>query len=167
MGKKSSVESHLSPDEVKERIKQTIGFCRVQKWLVIWNLLVDPRPLKEIALHVGLAWQTTRNLISSFNRLGPEAIEGPGKGGRRREYMSVEEEKEFLRSFFEQASTGQIATAMQIKKAWEERLGHSVHKTTVYRLLKRHNWRKVVPRPFHKQGNSAEQEEFKKNSPNK
>jgi transposase len=81
--------------------------------------------------------------------------------------MSLEEEKEFLGPFFERASTGQIATAMQIKKAWEERLGHSVHKTSVYRLLNRHAWRKVVPRPFHKQGSPEEQEEFKKNSPNR
>ena len=167
MPKVSSLVSNPSLDDVTKRIKQTVGFWRVQKWLVIWNLLVDPRPLKEIALHVGLAWQSVRNLVSAFNRLGPEAIEGPGKGGRRREYMSLEEEEKFLRPFFEQASTGQIATAMQIKRAWEERLGHSVHKTTVYRLLRRHAWRKVVPRPFHKQGKPEEQEEFKKNSPTK
>jgi len=167
MARLSSLVFDMSADDVMKQIKRTVGFWRVQKWLVIWNLLVDPRPLKEIALHVGLAWQTTRNLVSAFNRLGPAAIEGPGKGGRRREYMSLEEEREFLRPFFDQASTGQVATAMQIKRAWEERLGHSVHKTTVYRLLDRHGWRKVVPRPFHSKGRPEQQEEFKKNSRNK
>jgi transposase len=53
---------------------------------------------------------------------------------------------------------------MEIKRTLERHVGHSVHKTTVYRLLARHGWRKVVPRPFHKQAKKEKQEEFKKNS---
>ena len=164
MARSSSVTPHLSADQVMQKIKGTVGFWRVQKWLVIYNLLVDPRPLVEIARHVGLAWQTVKNLVSQYNRLGPEAIEGPGKGGRRRAYMDLEAESEFLEPFFERASTGKVATAMEIKKAWEERLGHPVHKTTVYRLLRRHGWRKIVPRPFHVQAKDEEQQQFKKTS---
>jgi transposase len=78
--------------------------------------------------------------------------------------MTVREEVEFLEPFFEKASTGHVATNNQIKRALEDRLGRKVHKTTVYRLLGRHGWRKIVPRPAHKQANEAEQEEFKKNS---
>jgi transposase len=164
MSRLASVAQHLSVEEVNKKIKGTVGFWRVQKWLVIHNLLVAPRPLREIALHLGLGWQTVRNLVSQYNRLGPEAIEGPGKGGRRRAYMSVEEEVQFLAPFFERAGTGKVATAMEIKRALEQHLGHPVHKTTVYRLLGRHSWRKVVPRPFHKKAKKKEQEEFKKNS---
>lgn len=164
MARTPSVASYLSADQVMQRIKGTVGFWRVQKWLVIYNLLVDPRPLMEIACHLGLAWQTVRNLVSQYNRLGPEAIEGPGKGGRRRAYMDLKEEAEFIEQFFERASTGKIATVTEIKRAWEKTLGHSVHKTTVYRLLRRHGWRKIVPRPFHVQAKDKEQEEFKKTS---
>ncbi|WP_139264738.1 helix-turn-helix domain-containing protein, partial [Desulfatibacillum alkenivorans] len=66
--------------------------------------------------------------------------------------------------FQEQALTGKIATAMEIKAKLEGRLGHSVHKTTVYRMLKRHGWRKIVPRTVHVQSDAKQQEDFKKNS---
>jgi len=145
-----------------DKIKGTEGFWRVQKWLVIWNSLVAPRPAKEIALHTGLAEQTVHNLISQYNRLGPEAVEGPGKGGRRRSYLSFEEEAAFVEPFKQKALSGQIAQTGEIKGALERRLGYKVHRTTVYRLLKRHGWRKVVPGHFHIQVKKEEQEAFKK-----
>jgi len=164
MGKVTKSIPHLSKEAIQERIKATVGFWRVQKWLVIWNALVDPRPASEIAKHTALAEQSVHNLISRYNRLGPQAVEGPGKGGRRRSYLSLAEETSFLESFRQAAFTGQIATVAEIKAALEKRIGKEVHKTTVYRLLKRQGWRKVVPRPFHVDAIKEEQEAFKKTS---
>jgi transposase len=164
MGKITKSSAHLSKEEIQAKIKTTVGFWRVQKWLVIWNALVDPRPAGDIALHTGLAEQSVHNLISRYNRLGPEAVEGPGKGGRRRYYLSWDKEVVFLESFKQAALTGQIATVAEIKEALERRLGKRVHKTTVYRLLQRHGWRKLVPRPFHVDADKQEQETFKKTS---
>jgi transposase len=164
MGKVTKSNPYLSKEEIQDKIKTTVGFWRVQKWLVIWNALVDPRPAREIALHTGLAEQSVHNLISKYNRMGPEAVEGPGKGGRRRSYLSWDEEAVFLESFKQGALTGQIATAAEIKRALESWLGHKVHKTMVYKLLKRHDWRKVMPRPFHVEADKEEQEAFKKTS---
>lgn len=164
MGKFTKSIPHLSKEEIQEKIKTTVGFWRVQKWLVIWNAVVDPRPAKEIALHTGIAEQSVHNLISKYNRMGPEAVEGPGKGGRRRSYLSWDEEVAFLESFKQAALTGQVATAAEIKIALENLLGHIVHKTMVYKLLKRQGWRKLVPRPFHIDADKQEQEAFKKNS---
>jgi transposase len=161
------VKPHLSEDGIKEKIKETVGFWRVKRWLVIWNALVDPRPAREIALHTGLSEQTVHNLVSKYNRFGISAIETLGKGGHKRSYFSLKEEADFLKSFEDKASSGQIATANEIKKAYEKKLGHSVHKTTIYGMLKRHGWRKVMPRPFHVDSKKDEQESFKKNSPNK
>ena len=162
MGKVTQVASHLTVEEIMERMKQTVGFWRVQKWLVILNATVDPRPAKSVALHTGLAEQTVHNLVANYNRHGPKIMDGPGKGGRRRAYRSLHDEKAFLDPFFKKALTGQIATVAEIKLEWEKVLGRKVHKTTVYRLLNRHEWRKVVPRPFHEQAKADEQEAFKK-----
>ncbi|MEO5358833.1 MAG: winged helix-turn-helix domain-containing protein [Nitrospirota bacterium] len=160
----TKVLPHLTAEEIKERLKETIGFWRVQKWLVILNALIAPRAAKEIALHLGLAEQTVHNLISEYNRLGPVVIERPGKGGRRRCYLTTEEEKALLEPFMERALTGKIATAKEIQSTLEQSVGHPVHKTTIYRLFKRNGWRKIVPRPFHVQAKKEEQEDFKKNS---
>jgi len=164
MTKVTRVKSHLTEAEIIAKIKETVGFWRVQRWLVILNALVDPRPAKQIALHTGLAVQTVHNLVSTYNRLGSQVVETPGKGGRKCSYLSFEEEADFLKSFERKAATGQISTANEIKTALEKRLGQSIHKTTVYRILKRHGWRKLSPRPYHVEAKKEEQETFKKNS---
>jgi transposase len=164
MVKITKVKSHLTAEEIIAKIKVTVGFWRVQRWLVILNALVDPRPAEEIAKHTGLKVQTVHNFVSIYNRFGPSAIETPGKGGRKHTYLRIEEEADFLKSFEKKASSGQIATAKEIKAALEKRLGHGVHKTTVYRILKRHGWRKISPRPYHVEAKKEEQETFKKNS---
>ena len=162
MGKVTKAVPHLKPEEILERVKQTVGFWRVQKWLVILNATVDPRPAKTLALHTGLAEQTVHNLVSKYNRHGPNVLETPGKGGRKRAYLTSREESAFLQPFIESALTGQVATATEIKLSLEKLLGRKVHKTTVYRLLDRHGWRKLTPRPFHEQAKADEQEAFKK-----
>jgi len=54
-------------------------FWRVQKWLAILIATVDPCPARQIAQHTGLAEQTIHNLISSYNRLGPQALKAQVK----------------------------------------------------------------------------------------
>jgi transposase len=156
---------HLSIEEVKARMKNDPRpWCR-DRWLIIYNALVDPREAKDIAKHTGTSVSTVHNVISTYNRLGVAAVETPGKGGRRSEYLTVEEEREFLQPFFERAAKGEIATASQIKHEFEKRIGSKVHKTTIYRLLERHQWRKLVPRPSHPKANKEEQEQFKQDFP--
>ncbi len=164
MPKVTKVLPHLTPEEIRERIRQTTGFINVQKWLVIYNAAIDPRLAREIATHTGLAEQTVHNLVSQYNRRGPAALEGPGKGGRRRSYLSWEEEVKLLRSFEEKALTGLVATAMEIKQVLEKKLGHEVDRSMVYKMLKRHGWRKVMPRPAHVKADREKQEVFKKTS---
>ena len=167
MGAYTKAKAHLSSEEVMEKIKNVRGFRGIQKLLVIWNATVDPRPASEIALHTGLAEQTVHNLISEYNRKGPQILDKPGRGGRRKAYLTLEEEKELLAQFEPDGLTGRIATAMDVKKVFERRIGHEVSRSTVYRLLARHGWRKIVPRPAHIEKDSEKQEAFKKNSPKK
>ena len=158
---------HLSRAEIQAKMKETVGFWRVKRWLVIWNALVDPRPAKKIALQLGMSVHTVHNLISMYNRHGSKGIDTPGKGGCKNCYLSFEEEANFLKLFWDKALSGQIATVLEIKGAYERIVGHKVHKTTVYRMLKRHRWRKLMPRPFHVESKKDEQEAFKKNSRSK
>ena len=101
-------------------------------------------------------------MISEYNRKGAEALSTPGKGGRRNQYLTQEQEKEFLETFKKKAARGEIATVAKIKENYEKLVGKTVHKTTIYRLLERHEWRKIVPRQSHPKVNQQEQEAFKK-----
>ena len=164
MGAYTKAKPYLSSEEVMERIKNTRGFREIQKLLVLWNATVDPRSASEIALHTGLAEQTVHNFISEYNRKGTQVLEKPGRGGRRRAYLSLEEEKELLKKFEPEAITGRIATVAEIKAEFERRVGREASRSTVYRLLARHGWRKVAPRPCHVEKDVEKQETFKKNS---
>lgn len=85
-------------------------------------------------------------------------------GGRRRAYLTFEEEKEFLSVFFDVVSRGGILVVSEVRTTLEKKLGHKVAETTVYRMLARHGWRKIVPRRRHPKADESAQEGFKKNS---
>ncbi len=128
----------------------------------IYNALIDPRKAEEIAKHCGVSKAMVHQVISTYNRLGVEAVETAGKGGRRHEYLRLEEEHQFLAPFFARAERGEIATTAEIWQAFEARVGHQVDDSTIYRLLHRHGWRKLMPRPRHPKASKEAQEQFKK-----
>ena len=49
-----------------------------------------------------------------------------------------------------------------MKLAFEAEVKHGVHITSIYRLLDRHGWRKLVPRPRHPKANQKSKPRFKK-----
>ncbi len=156
---------HLSPEEVKGRMLHAERPFYRQRWMIIYQALVDPREAKDIAKHTGVSVSTVHKLIANYNKQGVSAIETEGKGGRYHAYLSIEEEQELLQTFFERAQRGELTTVQQIKHAFEEKVGHTVDETTIQRLIKRHQWRKVMPRPFHPQADKEEQERFQQNFP--
>lgn len=164
MARMTRAAPHLSIEEVKTRLQRDLHPLYRQRWLIIYNALVDPREASEIAKHTGTTVTMVHKVIASYNRLGVEAVETPGKGGRRRQYLTWEEEQAFFAPFFSRAERGEIATAGEIKRAFEAQVGHEVHKSTISRLLKRHGWRKPMPRPVHPKASAQEQAAFKKTS---
>lgn len=162
MGKITRAKAHLQNEKIQQKIKSTVGFWRVQKWLIIHNALNYPRHSQEIAKHLSVSKSLVHKTISEYNRFGAASIETKGKGGRYHSYLSSQEEQQFMEGFISQAQKGQIATAGQIKEAYEIRIGKPVHKTTIYRMLERIGWRKVVPLPSHPHKDKEAQEAFKK-----
>ena len=104
---------------------------------------------KQIAEAIGWHVDTVRHVQSLYLRRGEIALKISGKGGRLRENMTVKEETQFLAPFFHMAESGGILVATDIKRAYEKRVGHQVPRSTIYRMLGRHGWRKIAPRPHH------------------
>ena len=149
-------------EEVKRRMKLDPRSWVRERWGIIYLALMRPRKAEEIARDMGVSVTTVRRVISRYNRLGLTAIETPGKGGRRHEYMTLEQERSFLHLFFARAERGEIATAEEIQQAFEAEVKHEVHRSSIYRLLDRHGWRKLMPRPRHPKADPQVQEHFKK-----
>jgi transposase len=87
------------------------------------------------------------------------------RGGRRRQIMSPQQERQMLEPFLEQARNGGILVVSQIKRELEARLQRTLALSSVYNLLHRHGWRKLAPDKRHPQSDVAAQAEWKKNSP--
>lgn len=63
--------------------------------------------------------------------------------------MTIDEEREFLAQWIDKATIGGVLTVPPIHAALVKRLGRDIPMSTTYRLLARHNWRKVQPDTKH------------------
>ncbi len=122
--------------------------------------------LEETGRVIGRSRATVGRMLAESGRRieEPDRIR-PKWGGRRRQNMSVEEEAALLAPFVSGAERGAVLVVAPIKAAYEQAIGHRVPDSTVYRLLARHGWRKMAPRPRHPKSDPEKQEAWKKNSP--
>ena len=70
--------------------------------------------------------------------------------------MSYQEEQDFLNAYQEQSEDGQLVDTANIRQAYEERVGHRISSGQIYRVFRRHGWRKVMPRSKHPKKASEE-----------
>lgn len=143
------------------RKKKWPGF-EFLRFLCVWLRVEKGMTTAEIAQLLGWNVNTVRVTQKDFIDRGTVALVETQKGGRRRQLMTYEEEADFLSAFTEAAQRGAILVVNEIKAALEKKIGRQVHKTTVYRILHRHNWRKICPRPSHPKRNKEAVEAFKK-----
>ena len=69
-------------------------------------------------------------------------------GGNHRN-MSEAEEAAFLEAYIQQTEQGHLLDVREIAAAYEEKVGHQIGNSQIYRVLHRHKWRKVMPRSKH------------------
>ena len=135
--------THLSRDAVQKRMQEEQHPWRRQRWEIIYQALRTPRKAEDIARTVGVSPSTVHRVIAAYNQAGVVAIDTPGKGGRRHQYLTLEQEQILLQPFLARAARGEMATAVEIKRALEARIGHEVNKSTLSRLLDRHGWQQI------------------------
>lgn len=110
---------------------------------------------KAIAERTGFHPGHITHLVQKYREGGLEAISGNHYGGNRRN-MSVEAEAALLEPFKDKAEKGQIVVVSEMKAAYEKAVGHTIGGGQIYYVLKRHNWRKVMPRSEHPKKASEE-----------
>lgn len=155
------------PPDLEERMEALLKQCRNQRETrrvqVILLLSKHRWGYDEIAGATGYAPTTVRDLQTAFFRDGESALINRKKPKERRQYLKRKEEAEMLQRFEEAAAEGELVTVEAIHRAFEQRVGHGVTRGALYKLLARHGWRKVKPRPKHPQADAQRREEFKKN----
>jgi len=119
----------------------------------------------EIAQLLGWSVATVHVMHSRWAKEGEAIFEIHGRGGRHHQYLTAQQEQELLAPFTQRAEAGGMLTVAEIQQAYRQRTGKQVARSTIYRLLDRHGWRKVAPRPRHPKADPAAQAAFKKTSP--
>lgn len=119
----------------------------------------------EIAQLLGWSTATVHVLHSRWAKEGDAVFDVRRRGGRRNQHLDPEQERALLGPFVESARAGGMLTVAEIQRAFEAKTGKRVAPSTVYRLLDRHGWRKVQPRPRHPKADIAAQAAFKKTAP--
>lgn len=115
-----------------------------------------------IAAAMGVSLSTVNRAHMAYDRGGIKALKPKPIGGRQRENMTLSEEEALLAQFGRAAGAGEILNIHDLKAAYEQAIGHPTSNSTVYNLLARHGWRKLMPRPFHPRRDLAAQDDFKK-----
>ncbi|HKF96530.1 MAG TPA: winged helix-turn-helix domain-containing protein [Gammaproteobacteria bacterium] len=164
MARVTRIAPHLTLDELRQKLHTATKPWLRQRWLVIYTAMLEPRPAQAIATQLGVSRPFVAKITSLYKRFGPSGLETIGPGGRRNAYLSPDEETAFLAPFLERAAHGDIVTAKVIHHAFEQHIGHTVDESTIYRLLQRHQWRKVMPRSYHPEADLEAQTSFKKTS---
>ena len=156
-------------------IKCTKGQVRRLKTALRWKIPTEQRQriqmvlLREsgmtqplIAAAMGVSLSTVNRVHMACDHGGLEALKPRPSGGRKRENMALEDEKALLARFAKAAGAGEMLNVYNLKAAYEKAIGHETSKSTIYNLLARHGWRKLMPRPFYPRRDMAAQNAFKK-----
>jgi len=131
-----------------ERARRINKDKNVERRLKALLMRAEGRSCNEVAKATDYHPTYVSNLVSIYCRLGLAAIVENHYPGNRRN-MSLEEEAAFLETYKQQAEQGQIIEVSVIKKAYEEKVGHTIGGGQIYYVLRRHGWRKVMPRSKH------------------
>jgi transposase len=141
-----------------KREKDPVVRQRIQMVL----LREDGKTQPQIAELTGVSLSTINRAHMAYDNGGVNALKPKPSGGRIRENMTLQEEKAFLKQFAKAAGAGELLNIHDLKAAYEKAIGHPTSKSTIYNLLTRHDWRKLMPRPFHPDRDLAAQKDFKK-----
>ncbi len=109
----------------------------------------------EVSQATGFCAAYVSQLVKKYRDNGLEAISGNHYGGNHRN-MSEEAEAEILEPFKARAEKGEVIEVSEIAKAYQAKVDHPIGGGQIYCVLKRHGWRKVMPRSRHPKKASEE-----------
>lgn len=120
--------------------------------------------LEQTAVLLGVGRATVPRLQARLRRYELATVSQRHWGGRRRALLNPQEEAAFLTPWLPKAKAGGVLVVSPLRAALAQKLGRSVKPSVVYRLLRRHGWRKVAPDTRHPKSDAQAQEDWKKNS---
>lgn len=148
------IRYNVTEEDARE-IRKAMKFKENSKYynkLLAVALRGEGKKNREIAEITKYHHKRVSQLVALYCNEGLQALASDGRKGGNNRKLSSEEEKEILESFSKKAQNGQIVSVNKIEEKFEAKLaekGDSICKATVYNILHRNNWRRVMPRGKH------------------
>ena len=162
MSRRLRIQPWLSDVELLAWTQDARTRAEYQRRLTIWLAVLECWPAHRVARALGVSTPAVWKWVGQYNREGPHGLERPGRGGRRWAFLTLDQERDLLGEIQAEAGRGQVLTAKQLLPRVRQVTGRKVSLDYVYRLLHRHGWRKLAPRPTHVKADPEAQEAFKK-----
>lgn len=154
----------ISPAIIKEKMQSASSIADYKRWQIIYSVCVYSVDAEYLSDITGYSKANVYSIVQSFNKSKNLDVSSKQKGGRRRELMSIEQERELMNSLENKALKGQILSGNDVRKIIEQKTNKAVSDDYIWDLFKRNGWTKHSPRPHHPNKDLEKQEEFKKNS---
>lgn len=138
-----------------ERARKNNKNKQTENRLKVLYLRAEGASYKEIIKATGYSKANIAKNIKLYFEKGLEDITSNKYGGNHRN-LNYEEEEKLLQYFVKKAEQGQIVETKEIKERYEQTIGHTIGRGQIYYVLKRHGWRKIMPRSKHPKKADAE-----------
>lgn len=154
--------SRVDNDRLRALLSKTRDAANLKHIQAVYLKSAHGMMAEEIAKIVGFSKGYLWSIHSLYRNKGEEAFELGRRGGDFHRNISYESEKALLSEMESDGDLGKILEVRNIKKRYEELANKQVHKSVIYRMLARHGWRKVAPRPYHPKNDKDATDAFKK-----
>jgi transposase len=162
--RKLRLTKEIDPEIIKNKMKFATSVSDYKRWQIIYNVCVYSVDAEYLSDITGYSKANVYSIVQQFNNSKDPDVTTKSRGGRRRELMSIEQERELMNSLESKALKGKILSGKDIRKVVEQKINKPVSDDYIWDLFKRNGWTKHSPRPHHPNKNIGEQEGFKKNS---
>jgi transposase len=132
----------LTSTSLKNLLAETKTKSDFQRVQCVWLRAEFGIDANTVAGITNLAAGTVRKIWSNFIRDGEQTLICKRRGGRRNYHLTIEEERQFLAPFLKKVEGNNPLIVSEVKEAFEELTGKGTHKSTIYRLLARHGWKR-------------------------
>ena len=140
----------ISKEEYEEIIKaeKSTKDKNISRRLRVLKMRYEGYKVREIAEITGMRINSISQLCRRYREQGLDEFKR-NKATSHYHALTEEQEREILARFEKAAEAGREVTAKDIKAAFDEVRGKDTGRGYIYMLLKRHGWRKVMPRSRH------------------